>query len=144
MKPGADVLTRGGRQPSGFRDTLRWLLKADAAVTGVNGLAYLGAADGLDSLLGVSSGLLRAVGAFLATYAVLVWLVATRRAIIRRAVWGVIAANAIWALDSFVIAGAGWLSASGAGRVWIVLQAITVGGLALAQWRALSRSLDAR
>lgn len=119
---------------------VRWVLKADAAVTGVNGLAYLAAAQVLDSFLGLPATLLRAVGAFLVVYAVVVWLVATRGVLVRAAVMAVIAANVIWALDSVVVAGAEWFSPSGLGRVWIVLQAVTVGGFAMAQLWSLSRS----
>lgn len=119
---------------------LRWALKADSGVTGVNGLVYLAAAQVLDSFLGLSALLLRSVGAFLVVYAVIVWLVATRRVLVRAAVWGVIAANGIWAADSVVVAGAEWFSPSDAGLVWIVLQAIIVGGFAMVQGWALARS----
>src|SRR5690625_1760606 len=44
---------------------LRFALTLDAVVTGANGAAYLVAAGALDDLLGVPTGLLRGIGAFL-------------------------------------------------------------------------------
>lgn len=48
---------------------LRTVLKLDAAVTGVNGLAYLAAAEVLDGPLGISAALLRPAGAALFAFA---------------------------------------------------------------------------
>ncbi|WP_414720528.1 hypothetical protein [Streptomyces sp.] len=49
---------------------LRRLLALDAAVTGVNGLAYLVLSGPLGRLLGVDTGLLAGLGAFLLLYGV--------------------------------------------------------------------------
>lgn len=70
-------------QPAAARPRLRQLLVLDAAVTGVNGLAYVLAAAPLESLLGVSADLLRPIGAFLVAYGVAVAIVAVRRDISR-------------------------------------------------------------
>jgi hypothetical protein len=48
---------------------LRRFLALDAAVTGVNGLVYLLAAGPVGRFLGVGSGLLAGLGAFLVAYA---------------------------------------------------------------------------
>ena len=114
---------------------LRLVLKLDAAVTGANGAAYLLAAGPLEDLLGLPSALLRATGAFLVLYAAAVWVLATRRTVARGAVVAVIAANVLWAVDSVVLAIAGWGSPAAAGTVWILLQAFVVAGLAAVQWR---------
>ncbi len=76
---------------------LRPALRLDAVVTGVNGAGYLLGAPLLDGPLGLSTGLLRSVGAFLLAYAAAVWLVAARRRISGAAVEAVIGANALWA-----------------------------------------------
>lgn len=60
---------------------LRLALKLDAAVTGVNGVAYLAAAEPLEDLLGLPPDLLRPLGAFLVLFAAAVWFAATRPAI---------------------------------------------------------------
>jgi hypothetical protein len=118
---------------------LRLALKLDAIVTGANGAAYLVAAGPLGDLLGLSPALLRGTGAFLVAFAAAVWLTATRRSISRPAVYAIVAANAIWAVDSIVAAIAGWGTPDTAGTVWIVLQAIVVAGFAELQLAGLRR-----
>lgn len=127
----------GDRQTTtGGSRLIRFALLVDAVVAGVNGLAYLALADTLDSLLGLPTAVLRAAGGFLVAYASLVWFLGTRRPPPAAAVWAVIAANAVWALDSVVLVAAGWFSPSTAGNVWILLQAATVAAFALVQWWA--------
>jgi hypothetical protein len=118
---------------------LRLALKIDAIVTGANGAAYLVAAGPLGDLLGLSPALLRGTGAFLVAFAAAVWLTATRRSISRPAVYAIVAANAIWAVDSIVAAIAGWGTPDTAGTVWIVLQAIVVAFFAELQLAGLRR-----
>jgi hypothetical protein len=118
---------------------LRLALKLDAIVTGANGTAYLIAAGPLGDLLGLSPALLRGTGAFLVAFAAAVWLTATRRSISRPAVYAIVAANAIWAVDSIVAAIAGWGTPDTAGTVWIVLQAIVVAFFAELQLAGLRR-----
>ena len=119
---------------------LRIALKLDAVVTGANGLAYLVAAGPIGDALGLSPALLRGAGAFLLVFAALVALTATRPSVPRGAVVAIIAANAVWAVDSLVAALAGWGSPTTAGTVWIVLQAIVVAGFAELQLTGLRRS----
>ncbi|CAM5345305.1 hypothetical protein SVIOM342S_09197 [Streptomyces violaceorubidus] len=57
---------------------LRRFLALDAAVTGANALAYLALSGPLGDYLGAGSGLLLALGAFLAVYAGCVGLLAAR------------------------------------------------------------------
>ena len=115
------------------RSLLHDALRLDAAVTGANGLAYLVAAGPLEDLLGLSSGLLRGAGAVLVAFAAAVLVAGMRRTPPVSAVRGIIAVNAVWALDSLVAAAAGWGSPSTAGTVWIVAQALTVAGFAVLQ-----------
>jgi hypothetical protein len=118
---------------------LRLALKLDAIVTGANGAAYLIAAGPLGDLLGLSPALLRGTGAFLLAFAAAVWLTATRPSIPRGAVYAIVAANAIWAIDSVVAAIAGWGTPETAGTVWIVLQASVVAAFAELQLIGLRR-----
>jgi hypothetical protein len=126
--------------PTSARPLLRLALKLDAIVTGANGAAYLIAAGPLGDLLGLSPALLRGTGAFLLAFAAAVWLTATRPSIPRAAVYAIIAANAIWALDSVVAAVAGWGTPDTVGTVWIVLQAIVVAAFAELQLVGLRRA----
>src|SRR5215207_3033970 len=103
---------------------LRAVMRLDAAVTGANGLAYLALAGPLEDLLGLSSPLLRGVGAFLVAFAAFVAVAGMRVPL------AVIGANIAWAAGSIVAAIAGWGSPETVGTIWIVLQAITVGAFA--------------
>jgi hypothetical protein len=116
---------------------LRLILKLDAVVTGVNGIAYLALAGPLEDLLGVAPELTRPIGAFLVLFAAAVWFVATRPVVPRLAAADIAAANALWALGSLVFAAAGTSSPTTVGTVWIVLQALVVGGFAALQALAM-------
>ena len=109
---------------------LRLVLKLDAVVTGANGLAYLAVAGPLEDLLGVDAAAQRPIGAFLMLFAAGVWVVATRSAIAPRAVMAIAGANALWVIASLAFAIAGVSSPTTVGSVWIVLQALVVGGFA--------------
>ncbi|MFE2387481.1 hypothetical protein ACFXC0_01865 [Streptomyces althioticus] len=115
---------------------LRRLLALDAVVTGANALAYLALSGPLGRFLGIGSGLLLGLGAFLAVYAAGVGLLAARPHPPTAGVRGVVEANLAWTAAS-LLALALWLSPTTAGAVWVVLQALVVGGLALVQHQAL-------
>jgi hypothetical protein len=115
---------------------LRRFLALDGAVTGANGLAYLTVSGPLGRLLGVDSGLLLGLGAFLAVYAAGVGLLASRARPAALAVRAVIEANLAWSALS-LLALPLWLSPTTAGAVWTVFQALTVAGFAALQYAAL-------
>jgi hypothetical protein len=117
--------------------TLRLALQIDAVVTGANGAAYLAGAGLLDSPLGLPAGMLRGVGAFLLVYALAVW-AAARPSVPRPAAVAAIAlANVAWVIESLALVGFDWFSPSTVGAVWVVLQALVVGGFAALQVRGL-------
>ncbi|MFF9622645.1 hypothetical protein [Streptomyces griseosporeus] len=115
---------------------LRRFLALDAVVTGANAVAYLAASGPLGRLLGVGSGLLLELGAFLAVFAAGVGLLAARTRPAALPVRAVVEANLAWAALS-LLALAVWLSPTTAGAVWGVLQAGTVAGFAALQSAAL-------
>ncbi|NUW37306.1 hypothetical protein HTZ77_38795 [Nonomuraea sp. SMC257] len=119
---------------------LRLALAADAAVTGVNGLAYLAAAGPLADLLGPGAGLLRGIGAFLLVYAVAVGVLATRTAVNAAATKAVIAVNLAWTLASLVAAVAESGEFTVLGLVWTVAQALVVAVFAELQIMGLRRA----
>ncbi len=121
---------------------IRALLALDAGVTAANGAAYVLAADPLGDLLGLSPSLLRGTGAFLLVFAALVALAARRPRPARGVVIALIAINAVWALDSLVVAGAGWGSPTSAGTAWIVAQGLAVAGFGVLQVLALRGGRD--
>ena len=124
---------------SSGRSLLRPALILDAAVTGVNGVAYLAAAGPLEDRLGLPASWLRTAGVVLVAFSVSVGLAARRPS--AGAVGAIVAVNIAWVLGSLVFAIAGWGSPETAGTVWIVLQALVVAGfaelqVASAPWRA--------
>ena len=116
---------------------LRLILKLDAVVTGVNGIAYLALANPLEDLLGVAPELTRPIGAFLVLFAAAVWFVATRPVVPRLGVADIAAANALWAAGSVVFAVTGASSPTTVGTVWIVMQALVVAAFAALQALAM-------
>jgi hypothetical protein len=119
---------------------LRFALFADGAVTGANGVVYLLGAPLLDGPLGLPAGLLAAVGVFLLIYDGLVLRLATRPAMPRAAVAAVIAANAVWVVDSVLALALDWFSPTTAGQLLIAVQAVGVAALATLQYAGLRRA----
>ncbi|WAX76883.1 hypothetical protein [Streptomyces sp. KMM 9044] len=134
----ATQLTALTRTP-GPQPVLRRLLVLDAAVTGVNALAYLVFSGPLGRFLGVGSGLLAGLGAFLAVYAAGVGLLASCPHPPALGVRAVVEINLVWAAVSCAALPL-WLEPSTAGAVWTVLQALVVAGFALFQHTALRTS----
>ncbi|MEU3762004.1 MULTISPECIES: hypothetical protein [Streptomyces] len=122
--------------PARTGEALRRLLVLDAVMTGANALAYLALSGPLGRFLGIGSGLLLGLGAFLAGYAAGVGLLAARPHPPATGVRLVVEANLAWTAAS-LLALALWLSPTTAGAVWTVLQALAVAGLTLMQHRAL-------
>jgi hypothetical protein len=118
-------------------DFLRLALTADAATTGSMGLAFVLASPLLDSWLGLPAGVLVATGAVLAVYAALVLRLATRPAMLRAAVAGVIAANALWAVDTLILLALDAFSPTTAGQVVIAVQAVGSAAFAALQYVGL-------
>lgn len=111
---------------------------ADAAITGANALAYLVAAGPLADLLGGHAATYRGIGVFLAAYAVAVGLYA-RSSMPARVGWGIVVGNLVWVVASLEVALTGAFDLDGAGRAWVVAQAVVVADLALLQARSLRR-----
>jgi hypothetical protein len=118
---------------------LRFALVADVVLTGANGIGYLVLATVLDPFLGVPRSVQYPVGVFLTVYALWVLTVARREEIGRGAVGVVIALNTAWAVAGVVAVAVDALTATGAGNVWIVFQALTVAGMAGLQYMGLRR-----
>lgn len=109
---------------------------ADAAITGINAIAYLAVAGPLSDLLGGDAGTYRAVGVFLVAYALAVGLYA-RSSMPTRLGWGIVVGNLVWVVASLEVALTGAFGLETAGRIWVVAQAVVVADLALLQARAL-------
>lgn len=119
---------------------LRLVLKLDALVTAVNGVAYLALAGPLHDLFGFPTALQYPVGVFLVGYGAVVMYAATRPAVSAAATRTFIVMNVLWAVASVVILAAGELSATALGGVWAMLQALVVAAFGGLQAYALRRA----
>ena len=117
---------------------LRFALTLDGVVTGAMGVAFLAGAALLDSPLGLPASLIAAVGAFLAVYGALVLRLASRP--VRGAVIAVIAANAVWALDTLLALALDWHEPTTAGQLVIAVQTVGCAAFAALQYVGLRRS----
>lgn len=110
-------------------------LLADAAMTGVNGLAYAAAGAWLADWFGAPETVVRSLGGFLLLVAAGVALLATRRPVPRRGVAALAALNIVWVVASLDYALLGGLTTIGV--AWTALQAVVVGAFAAGQvWLA--------
>lgn len=120
---------------------LRGALAIDGALTGLSALLMLVDAAPLSGALGLPTDLLRTVGLALLPWAALVGWLATRASVSRRAVWTVIGMNALWALDCGLLLVSGFVSPTGLGIAFVLVQAVGVAALADVQYLGLRRSL---
>jgi hypothetical protein len=111
-----------------------------AIVTGAMAIVLVTGAGFLSSLLNLQASLLREVGIFLIAYAALVGFLGTRQSMPRLAVWMVIGANALWAVDSIALLFTGWVSPNMLGQAFVVAQALSVAALAELQYIGLKQS----
>ena len=120
---------------------LRRALLADAVVSGATGLLMALGASFLSGLLNLPEALLRYAGLFLLPYAAFVGYVGMQTHPARPAVWVVIGANALWALDSLLILLLGWVQPNLLGYGFVIFQAAVVGLFAVLQYLGLKRSV---
>ena len=118
---------------------LRRALLLDAAASGLTGALMIGGASVLHDLLALPSGLLLGAGLVLVPYVAFVVLVASRTPISTRAVWAVIAVNALWAAASIAIVVDGVVTPKLLGTVFVIGQGLAVAALGLLQYVALPR-----
>lgn len=118
---------------------LKAVLAADAAVCLLSGAGLALDAEMLAGPLGLSPELMRPVGIFLIGYGGLLAWLATRPALPRKAVWGLIALNLAWAVESVMLPALKWVEPTGLGLGVIVAQAVAVVVVADLYWLALRR-----
>ncbi|MFN4089329.1 MAG: hypothetical protein ACK4QW_09865 [Alphaproteobacteria bacterium] len=125
------------QHPSGL---LRFALLADAAASGVLGLGLALFAGPIAQLLGLSEALPRYAGILLVVWGAAVLWLGTRPRPPARAVWAVIALNALWAVDSVLLLLSGWIAPTTLGLVFILFQAAAVTVFAELQYVGLRRT----
>ena len=119
---------------------VRRALQADAVASAATGLLLAIGAELLTDWLGLLASLMRYAGLSLLSFATIVLFVGLRQAPPRAAVLAIIAYNVLWAIDSFVLLASGWVSPTLLGSAFVVMQAVTVGLLAVLQWIGVKRA----
>jgi hypothetical protein len=119
---------------------LRYALIGDALASGATGLLLAGGAGFLTEILGLPESLMRYTGLFLLPYAAVVAYLGTRQKLSKGAVLVIIAANALWVAESFLLLFSGWVSPTGLGTAFVIAQALAVAGFAEAQFIGLRKS----
>ncbi len=120
---------------------LRRVLLLDAASCGAMGLLLVTLSGVLSEVLSLPVGLLREAGLVLLPFALLLAFMSTRTRLPRAAVWAVIVANAIWAIDSIVLLFTGWVQPSLLGYLFVAGQAAFVAVLAELEYVGLRKSV---
>ena len=119
---------------------LRRALAADAIVTGVAAAQMLFGAGLLTGLLGLPEPLLRYAGLSLIPFVAIVGYLASRENPSRAAVWGVVAYNVLWAIDSVLLLVSGYVAPTALGYAFVIAQASAVAVFAQLQYVGLKRA----
>jgi hypothetical protein len=119
---------------------LRVALMVDAVATAATAALMLGGGPAVGPLTGLPPSLLYYAGWFLLPYAAGVGYLASRASAPRAMVWAIIAGNAAWTLDSFLLLVTGWVAPTTLGYAFVIAQAIAVAVFAEAQYLGLQRS----
>jgi hypothetical protein len=122
---------------------LRTVIALDAAVCGLGGLALAFDANMLEAPLGLSPALMQPAGLFLVGYAALLAFLATRPTLPRGVVWGLVAFNLIWALESVALVTLGWARPTTLGLVAVIGQGVAAAAVAEVQYLVLRRAARA-
>ncbi|MEC9345210.1 MAG: hypothetical protein VYB54_03220 [Pseudomonadota bacterium] len=120
---------------------LRRVLLLDAIVSGATGLGLVLLAGPLAGLLDLPVDLLRWAGLALLPFAAVVAWLGRRPVPPAGAVRTVLVINLLWAVDSFLIIGLGWVDPNGLGVAFIAMQAVAVALLGGLQYLGLRRGL---
>jgi hypothetical protein len=121
---------------------LRRALAADALVSAASALLMSVASVPLSALLALPMPLLLGAGIVLVPCAVLVGVLAACARVPRALVWGVIAANVLWALGCAALLVERLVQPTLLGEAFVIVQAITVLVFAQLEYIGLRRSVD--
>jgi hypothetical protein len=120
---------------------LRRILVLDAISCAGLGLLLATFGGWLSGTLNLPSALLQQASIVLLPFALLLAFLSTRARLPRAAVWAVIVANAIWAIDSIVLLFTGWVQPSLLGYLLVAGQAAFVAVLLELEYIGLRKSV---
>lgn len=119
---------------------LRRVLVVDAVSCAGMGLLMLAFSGSLSGLLSLPAGLLSEAAKVLLPFAALLAFLSTRSRLPPAAVWAVIVANAIWAIDSIVLLFTGWVQPNLLGHLFVAGQAAFVAVIVELEYVGLRKS----
>jgi hypothetical protein len=112
-------------------------LLLDGVVSGATGALMFLAASPLADLLGMNERLLRVAGFSLLPFAALLVFLAVRPTVSKPLVWGIVAYNLLWAVDSILLLTTDWVAPTALGYAFTMFQAVAVAGFAGLQYVGL-------
>jgi hypothetical protein len=119
---------------------LRRILLLDAVSCAGMGLLMVTFSGWLAGVLSLPVELLQQASVVLLPFALLLAFLSTRARLPRAAVWAVIVANAIWAIDSILLLFTGWVQPSLLGYVFVAGQAAFVAVMVELEYIGLRKS----
>jgi hypothetical protein len=119
--------------------SLRRILAIDSIGTTALALCAVFAARPLATLFGIPVFTLTSVGLLLLPFTAWVGWLARQANPPRKLVWWVIAANAVWIVDSLLLLLSGWLPLTELGAEFIAVQALLALGITIRQYVAIRR-----
>ncbi|WP_116809499.1 hypothetical protein [Steroidobacter cummioxidans] len=119
---------------------LRRILVLDAISCAGMGVLMVAFSGWLSGVLNLPVDLLQQASVVLLPFALLLAFLSTRARLPRAAVWAVIVANAIWAIDSIVLLFSGWVQPSLLGYLFVAGQAAFVALIVELEYIGLRRS----
>jgi hypothetical protein len=120
---------------------LRRILLLDAVSCAGMGLSMMTFSGWLSGVLNLPVELLLQASAVLLPFALLLAFLSTRARLPRAAVWAVIVANAIWAIDSIALLFTGWVQPSLMGYLFVAGQAAFVAVMVELEYIGLRKSV---
>lgn len=118
---------------------LRRVLAVDAIGAAVSAALLFAGAEAIAPLLGLPVSLIQSVGLAFVPFAAFVGWLASRDAPPIVGVWAVILLNALWVVESLLVAGGVWFEPNSVGVVVIVVQALGIATLAELEYVGLKR-----
>jgi hypothetical protein len=122
---------------------LRFTLLADAATCLATGLLMMLGSTVLAGVFAMPPELFRYAGMSLLPFTAFLVYMTTRQRLSSAAVWAVIALNALWTIDSFLIVATGWVTANQLGYGFVGAQALGVAMFAGLEYVGLNKSASA-
>lgn len=118
---------------------LRRVLAVDAIGAAVSGIALIAGAEAIAPLLGLPVSLIESVGIAFVPFAAFVGWLASRETPPATGVWAVMLLNALWVVESLLVAAGVWFQPSSFGVAVIVAQALGIATLAELEYVGLKR-----